>query len=121
MGVGNRLSIVLSGAALVVALLGATPLGEAAGELLPRGSVGTTQLQDGAVTAAKVREVLRGETTHPFSVVSNPEFLKQGAAIDDFLKPDRVVIGAEDPRGAELMTELYSPFTRTGAPPSLLM
>jgi UDPglucose 6-dehydrogenase len=67
-------------------------------------------------TAVKVREVIRRETTHPFSVVSNPEFLKQGAAIDDFMKPDRVVIGAEDPRSAELMTELYSPFTRTGAP-----
>jgi UDPglucose 6-dehydrogenase len=67
-------------------------------------------------TAAKVREVIRRETTHPFSVVSNPEFLKQGAAIDDFMKPDRVVIGAEDPRGAELMKELYAPFTRTGAP-----
>jgi UDPglucose 6-dehydrogenase len=71
-------------------------------------------------TAAKVREVLRRETTHPFIVVSNPEFLKQGAAIDDFLKPDRVVIGAEDPRGAELMTELYAPFTRTGAPIMLM-
>jgi UDPglucose 6-dehydrogenase len=67
-------------------------------------------------TAVKVREVIRRETTHPFSVVSNPEFLKQGAAIDDFMKPDRVVIGAEDPRSAELMNELYSPFTRTGAP-----
>ena len=67
-------------------------------------------------TAAKVREVIRRETTHPFSVVSNPEFLKQGAAIDDFMKPDRVVIGAEDPRAAELMKELYAPFTRTGAP-----
>jgi UDPglucose 6-dehydrogenase len=67
-------------------------------------------------TAAKVREIIRRETTHPFSVVSNPEFLKQGAAIDDFMKPDRVVIGAEDPRGAELMKELYAPFTRTGAP-----
>jgi UDPglucose 6-dehydrogenase len=52
-------------------------------------------------TAAKVREVIRRETTHPFSVVSNPEFLKQGAAIDDFMKPDRVVIGAEDPRAAD--------------------
>jgi UDPglucose 6-dehydrogenase len=67
-------------------------------------------------TAIKVREVIRRETTHPFSVVSNPEFLKQGAAIEDFMKPDRVVIGAEDPRGAELMLELYQPFTRTGAP-----
>jgi UDPglucose 6-dehydrogenase len=71
-------------------------------------------------TAAKVREVIRRETTHPFSVVSNPEFLKQGAAIEDFMKPDRVVIGAEDPRGAELMRELYSPFTRTGAPIMLM-
>ena len=67
-------------------------------------------------TAEKVREVIRRETTHPFSVVSNPEFLKQGAAVDDFMKPDRVVIGAEDPRGAELMVTLYQPFTRTGAP-----
>jgi len=67
-------------------------------------------------TAERVREVVRRETTHPFSVVSNPEFLKQGAAVEDFLKPDRVVIGAEDPRAEELMRELYAPFTRTGAP-----
>jgi UDPglucose 6-dehydrogenase len=67
-------------------------------------------------TAEKVREVVRRETTHPFSVVSNPEFLKQGAAVDDFMKPDRVVIGAEDRRAAELMVKLYKPFTRTGAP-----
>jgi UDPglucose 6-dehydrogenase len=67
-------------------------------------------------TSAKVREVIRRETTHPFSVVSNPEFLKQGAAIDDFMKPDRVVIGAEDKRARDLMLELYGPFTRTGAP-----
>jgi UDPglucose 6-dehydrogenase len=67
-------------------------------------------------TSEKVREVIRRNTTHPFSVVSNPEFLKQGAAIEDFMKPDRVVIGAEDPRGTELMLELYAPFTRTGAP-----
>ena len=71
-------------------------------------------------TADKVRDIVRRETTHPFSVVSNPEFLKQGAAIDDFMKPDRVVIGAEDPRAAELMRELYAPFTRTGAPIMLM-
>jgi UDPglucose 6-dehydrogenase len=67
-------------------------------------------------TAARMREIIRRETTHPFSVVSNPEFLKQGAAVEDFMKPDRVVIGAEDPRATEMMLELYSPFTRTGAP-----
>jgi UDPglucose 6-dehydrogenase len=69
-------------------------------------------------TARKVREAIARETTQPFSVVSNPEFLKQGAAIEDFMKPDRVVIGVEqgDTRAAELMNELYAPFTRTGAP-----
>jgi UDPglucose 6-dehydrogenase len=67
-------------------------------------------------TAARVRDVIRQETTHPFSVVSNPEFLKQGAAVEDFLKPDRVVIGVDDKRGEEIMLELYAPFTRTGAP-----
>jgi UDPglucose 6-dehydrogenase len=67
-------------------------------------------------TAARVREIVRRETTHPFSVVSNPEFLKQGAAVEDFLKPDRVVIGAEDDKASRVMQELYAPFTRTGAP-----
>jgi UDPglucose 6-dehydrogenase len=67
-------------------------------------------------TAAKVRDIVRRETTHPFSVVSNPEFLKQGAAVEDFLKPDRVVIGAEDDKARRIMQELYAPFTRTGAP-----
>jgi UDPglucose 6-dehydrogenase len=67
-------------------------------------------------TAAKVRAVIGKETTQPFSVVSNPEFLKQGAALDDFMKPDRVVIGTDDSRAADVMRELYAPFTRTGAP-----
>ncbi len=67
-------------------------------------------------TSVRVREVIRRETTHPFSVVSNPEFLKQGTSVEDFMKPDRVVIGAEDPRAEEIMRELYAPFTRTGAP-----
>jgi UDPglucose 6-dehydrogenase len=67
-------------------------------------------------TAAQVREIIRRETTYPFSVVSNPEFLKQGAAVEDFLKPDRVVIGADDDKARRIMQELYAPFTRTGAP-----
>jgi UDPglucose 6-dehydrogenase len=67
-------------------------------------------------TATKVKAAIAGETKQPFSVVSNPEFLKQGAAIEDFMKPDRVVIGAEDQRAADMMLELYAPFTRTGAP-----
>jgi len=73
-------------------------------------------------TADKVRATIAKETTQPFSVVSNPEFLKQGAAIEDFMKPDRVVIGAErgDQRSAEVMNELYAPFTRTGAPIMLM-
>jgi len=69
-------------------------------------------------TAKRVHAVIAKETTQPFSVVSNPEFLKQGAAVEDFMKPDRVVIGVDpgDDRAAALMKELYGPFTRTGAP-----
>jgi UDPglucose 6-dehydrogenase len=67
-------------------------------------------------TAARVREVLRRHTTHPGAVVSNPEFLKEGAAVDDFLKPDRVVIGTDDPHAEAVMRELYEPFVRTGKP-----
>src|SRR5688572_4077387 len=71
-------------------------------------------------TATKVRDAIAAETTQPFSVVSNPEFLKQGAAIEDFMKPDRVVVGTDDAQSAEVMLELYRPFTRTGAPIMLM-
>ena len=67
-------------------------------------------------TARKVQQALKESTDHPFDVVSNPEFLKEGAAIDDFLKPDRVVIGSDNLKAAEVMDELYGPFVRTGNP-----
>ncbi len=67
-------------------------------------------------TADKVTEIIKQETAHNFDVVSNPEFLKQGAAVDDFLKPDRVVIGSNSQKATEIMQELYAPFLRTGNP-----
>jgi UDPglucose 6-dehydrogenase len=72
-------------------------------------------------TAAQVRQVIqeelaqRGEALE-FDVVSNPEFLKEGTALEDFMKPDRIVAGCDDPRVAELMKELYAPFVRTNHP-----
>lgn len=67
-------------------------------------------------TAEKVRTAIRAVTSGDFAVASNPEFLKEGAAIDDFMKPDRVVLGVDDPRAEELLRELYSPFVRSGSP-----
>ncbi|MFH1941428.1 MAG: UDP-glucose/GDP-mannose dehydrogenase family protein [bacterium] len=67
-------------------------------------------------TAKKVREAIQEETDFEVDVVSNPEFLKEGAAIDDFMYPDRVVVGTSNPRTAEIMQELYSAFVRTGNP-----
>ena len=67
-------------------------------------------------TADKISQEISSLTTFPFDVVSNPEFLKAGAAVEDFMKPDRVVIGATNTRVAAIMKDLYAPFTRTGAP-----
>jgi len=67
-------------------------------------------------TAERVRAAIRAETRAPFHVCSNPEFLKEGAAIDDFMKPDRVVLGVDSEEAREIMTELYAPFVRTGNP-----
>jgi UDPglucose 6-dehydrogenase len=63
-------------------------------------------------TGARVKEIVAKQTQHPFSVVSNPEFLKEGAAVEDSMKPDRVVIGADDDHAIEMMRQLYSPYMR---------
>ncbi|MBS1904827.1 MAG: UDP-glucose/GDP-mannose dehydrogenase family protein [Bacteroidetes bacterium] len=67
-------------------------------------------------TAEKVKKIFEANTSISVEVVSNPEFLKEGAAVQDFLKPDRIVIGASNPKAIEIMQELYEPFVRTGNP-----
>jgi len=67
-------------------------------------------------TAEKVHEAIAKSSSIEFDVVSNPEFLREGVAVEDFMKPDRVVIGASSERAKKLMNELYAPFVRSGNP-----
>jgi UDPglucose 6-dehydrogenase len=67
-------------------------------------------------TADRIRQWITEETSHPFAVISNPEFLKEGAAVEDFMKPDRVVLGGDNSEALEAVKELYEPFVRTGNP-----
>ncbi len=67
-------------------------------------------------TCDRVQKILADESDYPADVVSNPEFLKEGAAVDDFMFPDRVVVGTGSPRARQVMEELYEPFLRTGRP-----
>ncbi len=67
-------------------------------------------------TSHKVRDAIRAKTKVPFHIADNPEFLKEGDAINDFMKPDRVVCGVDDPKTGELMRTLYDPFVRQGNP-----
>jgi UDPglucose 6-dehydrogenase len=67
-------------------------------------------------TAARVRAVISEHAGHPVHVCSNPEFLKEGAAVDDFMKPDRVVVGVDSEHARKVLEDLYAPFVRTGNP-----
>lgn len=67
-------------------------------------------------TADRVRDALAETAAAEFDVVSNPEFLREGAAVDDFMKPERVVVGTQSPRAIEMMQMLYEPFVRSGNP-----
>jgi len=67
-------------------------------------------------TADKVTDIMKANTQVDFAVVSNPEFLREGVAVEDFMKPDRVVVGTMDERARKLMAELYSPYVRQGNP-----
>jgi len=67
-------------------------------------------------TAGKVAAEVRKDAKHPFHMCSNPEFLKEGAAVDDFMKPDRVVLGVDSEFARRMMSEIYAPFVRTGNP-----
>lgn len=67
-------------------------------------------------SAVKVGQAILKEAKFPYHLCSNPEFLKEGAAVEDFMRPDRVVLGVESPQARKVMTELYAPFVRTGKP-----
>jgi UDPglucose 6-dehydrogenase len=67
-------------------------------------------------TAARVRETIESRTKHPVHVCANPEFLKEGAALEDFMRPDRVVLGVDSPNARQALEQLYRPFVRTGNP-----
>ena len=86
------------------------------GEHMTRELVVVTKSTVPVGTAAKVASAVGKKARHPFHMCSNPEFLKEGAALDDFMKPDRVVLGVDSDHARSVMAELYAPFVRTGKP-----
>lgn len=86
----------------------------AIGRAMNGGKIVATKSTVPVGTAAKVRAAIEAETSHPVHVCSNPEFLKEGAAVEDFMKPDRVILGVDSEFAGRVLTDLYSPFVRTG-------
>ena len=86
------------------------------GRNLRPGAVVITKSTVPVGTARRVREEIERWTDHPFHVCSNPEFLKEGSAVDDFMRPDRIVCGIESDEARPILEELYEPFVRTGNP-----
>jgi UDPglucose 6-dehydrogenase len=119
-----------AGAAEVVFLAVGTPPGEdgsadlrhvlaaaeTVGRHVRREAVVITKSTVPVGTAAKVRDVIAAHSHYPVHVCSNPEFLKEGAAVEDFLRPDRVVLGVDSDHARSVLAELYAPFVRTGKP-----
>jgi UDPglucose 6-dehydrogenase len=89
---------------------------ETIGKSMKREMVIVTKSTVPVGTAAKVAECVSRSAQHPFHMCSNPEFLKEGAAVDDFMYPDRVVLGVDSDHARSVMAELYAPFVRTGKP-----
>jgi UDPglucose 6-dehydrogenase len=87
--------------------------GRSVGRALTAFAVVATKSTVPVGTADRLREIVAGETTQAFAVASNPEFLKEGDAVADFMKPARVIIGCDDARGVERLRNLYAPFVRT--------
>ncbi|MFO8174082.1 MAG: UDP-glucose/GDP-mannose dehydrogenase family protein [Longimicrobiales bacterium] len=89
-------------------------VGKAIGQAMNGEKIVITKSTVPVGTAAKVRAAIEEETVHAVHICSNPEFLKEGAAVEDFMKPDRVVLGVDSDHAGKVLTELYAPFVRSG-------
>ena len=95
-------------------------VGELIGKHMTREIVVVTKSTVPVGSASKVEKAIAKEAKFPFHVCSNPEFLKEGAAVEDFMRPDRVVLGVATDFARRVMTEIYAPFVRTGKPIMLM-
>ncbi|MHA6696849.1 UDP-glucose dehydrogenase family protein [Chryseobacterium sp. A321] len=86
------------------------------GELMDRYKMVVNKSTVPVGTAQKVSELIASKTDHPFDVVSNPEFLREGFAVEDSMNPARVIVGTQSAKAKEIMSKIYQPFTNTGVP-----